>query len=109
MTAAAKVVLKELTVNHLLDHVKEVGAYLKGELLKLQKEFDCIKEVRGFGMMLGMELTLPALEVEKKCMDKGMLVVGAGEKVVRFVPPLIIEKAHVDEAIAILKSVLSEM
>ena len=42
-------------------------------------------------------------------MDKGMLVVGAGEKVVRFVPPLIIEKAHVDEAIAILKSVLSEM
>lgn len=109
VTAAAKVVLKELTVNHLLDHVKEVGAYLKGELLKLQKEFDCIKEVRGFGMMLGMELTLPALEVEKKCMDKGMLVVGAGEKVVRFVPPLIIEKAHVDEAIAILKSVLSEM
>ena len=109
VTAAAKVVLKELTVNHLLDHVKEVGAYLKGELLKLQKEFDCIKEVRGFGMMLGMELTLPALKVEKKCMDKGMLVVGAGEKVVRFVPPLIIEKAHVDEAIAILKSVLSEM
>ncbi len=109
VTAAAKVVLKELTVNHLLDHVKEVGAYLKGELLKLQKEFDCIKEVRGLGMMLGMELTLPALEVEKKCMDKGMLVVGAGEKVVRFVPPLIIEKAHVDEAIAILKSVLSEM
>ncbi len=109
VTAAAKVVLKELTVNHLLDHVKEVGAYLKRELLKLQKEFDCIKEVRGLGMMLGMELTLPALEVEKKCMDKGMLVVGAGEKVVRFVPPLIIEKAHVDEAIAILKSVLSEM
>ncbi len=109
VTAAAKVVLKELTVNHLLDHVKEVGAYLKGELLKLKKEFDCIKELRGFGMMLGMELTLPALEVEKKCMDKGMLVVGAGEKVVRFVPPLIIEKAHVDEAIAILKSVLSEM
>ena len=109
VTAAAKVVLKELTVNHLLDHVKEVGAYLKGELLKLQKEFDCIIEVRGLGMMLGMELTLPALEVEKKCMDKGMLVVGAGEKVVRFVPPLIIEKAHVDEAIAILKSVLSEM
>lgn len=109
VTAAAKVVLKELTANHLLDHVKEVGEYLKGELLKLQKKFDCIKEVRGLGMMLGMELTLPALEVEKKCMDKGMLVVGAGEKVVRFVPPLIIEKAHVDEAIAILQSVLSEM
>ena len=109
VTAAAKVVLKELTANHLLDHVKEVGAYLKGELLKLQKEFECIKEIRGLGMMLGMELTLPALDVEKKCMDKGMLVVGAGEKVVRFVPPLIIEKAHVDEAITILKSVLSEM
>lgn len=109
VTAAAKVVLKELTGNHLLEHVKEVGAYLKAELDKLQKEFDCIKEIRGMGMMLGMELTVPAIEVEKKCMAEGMLVVGAGEKVVRFVPPLIIEKAHVDEAITILKKVLAEV
>lgn len=108
VTAAAKVVLKELTQNNLLAHVKEVGTYLKEELTKLQEEFDVIKEIRGIGLMLGMELTIPALEVEKKCMEKGMLVVGAGEKVVRFVPPLIIDKVHVDEAINILKAVLAE-
>ena len=108
VTAAAKVVLTELTKNHLLEHVNEVSTYLKEELVKLQKEFTCVKEIRGIGMMLGMELTVPALEVEKKCMAEGMLVVGAGEKVVRFVPPLVIEKEHVDEAITILKKVLAE-
>lgn len=107
VTTAAKVVLEELLMHDLLDHVKEVGAYLKEELVKLQKEFTCIKEIRGMGMMLGMELTVPALEVEQACMAHGMLVVGAGEKVVRFVPPLIIEKAHVDEAIEILRTVLA--
>ena len=108
VTAAAKVVLTELTKNHLLEHVNEVSTYLKEELVKLQKEFTCVKEIRGIGMMLGMELTVPALEVEIKCMAEGMLVVGAGEKVVRFVPPLVIEKEHVDEAITILKKVLAE-
>lgn len=107
VTAAAKIVLEELIDNQLLEHVKEVGAYLKEELIKLQGEFECIKEIRGLGMMLGMELNLPALDIEKACMEKGMLVVGAGEKVVRFVPPLIIEKAHVDESITILRDVLA--
>ena len=107
VTAAASVVLKELTENGLLDHVKEVGSYLKKQLLALQDEFDCIVDVRGIGLMQGIELTIPALEVEKKCIEAGMLVVGAGEKVVRFVPPLIITKAHVDEAMAILRKVLA--
>ena len=107
VTAAAQVVLKELTENGLLDQVKEVGSYLKDQLLALQDEFDCIVDVRGIGLMQGIELTIPALEVEKKCIEAGMLVVGAGEKVVRFVPPLIITKAHVDEAMAILRKVLA--
>lgn len=106
VTAAAGVVLKELTQNGLLDHVKEVGAYLKEQLLALKEECDCIVDVRGFGLMQGIELTVPALDVEKKCIEEGMLVVGAGEKVVRFVPPLIITKAHVDEAMKILRKVL---
>ncbi len=106
VTAAAGVVLKELTENGLLDHVKEVGSYLKEQLLVLKEECNCIVDVRGIGLMQGIELTIPALEVEKKCIEEGMLVVGAGEKVVRFVPPLIITKAHVDEAMAILRKVL---
>ena len=106
VTAAAQVVLTELICNDLLGHVKEVGAYLTEELLKLKDEFKCIKDVRGIGLMQGIELTIPALEVEKKCMEYGMLIVGAGEKVLRFVPPLIITKEQIDEGITILKKAL---
>ena len=106
VTAAAQVVLTELICNDLLGHVKEVGDYLTEELLKLKDEFECIKDVRGIGLMQGIELTIPALEVEKKCMEYGMLIVGAGEKVVRFVPPLIITKEQIDEGINILKKAL---
>ena len=106
VTAAAQVVLTELTENHLLDHVKEVGGYLKEQLLALKDEFECVVDVRGFGLMQGIELTIPALDVEKKCIENGMLLVGAGEKVVRFVPPLIITKEHIDEAMSILRKAL---
>lgn len=106
VTAAAQVVLTELVHNDLLGHVKEVGAYLTKELLKLKDGFDCVKDVRGMGLMQGVELTIPALEVEKKCIENGMLIVGAGEKVVRFVPPLIITKAQIDEGISVLKKAL---
>lgn len=107
VTAAAGVVLKELIENNLLAHVKEVGDYLTEQLLLLKEAFDCVVDVRGYGLMQGIELTIPALDVEKKCIEKGMLLVGAGEKVVRFVPPLIITKEHVDEAMSILKEVLA--
>lgn len=106
VTAAAQVVLKELLHHDLLAHVKEVGTYLTQELLKLKEEVSCIKEIRGMGLMQGIELSIPALEVEKKCIEEGMLVVGAGEKVIRLVPPLIITKEQIDEAITILKKVL---
>ncbi len=108
VTAAAKVVITELIQNGVMDNVKEVGDYLYSELTKLKEECNCIKEIRGKGMMLGMELTVPALDIEKECIKEGMLIVGAGEKVLRFVPPLIIEKKHVDEAVSILKNILSK-
>ena len=106
VTAATQVVLTELTQNGLLDHVKEVGAYLKEQLLALKDEFDCVKDVRGIGLMQGIELTIPILDVEKKCIENGMLIVGAGANVIRFVPPLIVEKEHIDEAISILRKAL---
>lgn len=108
VTAAAKVVLTELTQTDLLGHVREAGEYLTSELLKLKAEFKCVQEIRGIGLMQGMALTVPALEVEKKCLEKGMLIVGAGEKVLRFVPPLIITKGQLKEGIQILREVLAD-
>lgn len=108
-TAAAKVVLTELTQTNRLQQIKEVGDYFRQELERLQAAFPhVIKAIRGSGLMLGMEMTVPALTIEKRCMTEGMLVVGAGAYVLRFVPPLIITKANVDEAIAILRKALTE-
>lgn len=109
VTTAAGVVLKELTQTQLLEHVKEVGAYLESSLKALQKEFNTIKEVRGIGLMQGIEMTMPAKDVVASCIEKGMLVVGAGPQVVRFVPPLIITKEQIDAAMHILKEVLQEV
>ena len=107
--ASAKVVLNKLTKENLLDNVKETGTYLKAELQKLAEKYSFIKEVRGLGLMLGMELTIPAREIMNKCMEKGLLVIGAGTNIIRFVPPLIITKENVDEAVSILDKVLGEV
>lgn len=105
-TSAACIVLDEILHHGLLEHVQEVGLYLTEQLNAMKETCSCIKEVRGKGLMQGLELTIPVLDVEKACIDKGLLIVGAGEKVLRFVPPLIITKEQIDEGLEILKSVL---
>lgn len=106
--ASAKVVLTKLTKENLLQNVKETGRYLKEKLQKLAEKYTFIKEVRGLGLMLGMELTIPAREIMNKCMENGLLVIGAGTNIIRFVPPLIISQENVDEAVSILDKVLGE-
>ncbi len=109
-TAGSKVVLTELTTTNLLEQVQETGAYLTEKLNELKTEFpDMLTDVRGIGFMQGLEMTVPVLEVEKKCIEKGMLIVGAGTNVLRFVPPLVITKENVDECISILHEVFTEM
>lgn len=106
--ASAKVVLTKLTKENLLQNVKETGRYLKEKLQKLTEKYAFIKEVRGLGLMLGMELTIPAREIMNKSMENGLLVIGAGTNIIRFVPPLIISQENVDEAVSILDKVLGE-
>ena len=102
--ASAKVVLDKLINGGILQNVNSVGNYLKTELLKLKEICPIIKDVRGKGLMAGIELTVPAKEIMIKAADKGLLLIGAGEKVIRFVPPLIISKNDIDKMISILKS-----
>lgn len=88
------------------EHVKEIGIYLEEQLELLKSEFDCITAHRGKGLMQGLELTIPVGEVSSKALKQGLLLITAGSNVLRFVPPLVIEKEHVDEMIEILKKVL---
>jgi len=105
--AAANVVVDELYSNGLLEHVKTVGAYLKGKLESLRAQMpEIIKDVRGTGLIQGIELSCPAAPVINKCIENHLLLVNAGANVIRFVPPLIVSEAEIDEMIKILQGTL---
>lgn len=91
---------------NLTAHVKEMGTYLTEKLEALKEKCDCIKAVKGTGLMQGIQITKPLGEVTNAALKEGLLVIGAGADVLRFVPPLIIEKEHVDEMIAVLEKIL---
>ncbi len=104
---AAGVVLDRIAQPQFLARVAELGAYFKARLEALDSPL--ITDVRGRGLMLGIELTIPATDVVEAGYAHGLLLVNAGPNVLRFVPPLIIEKAHVDELIEKLNRILSTM
>ena len=105
--AAGVAVMKELFENGLLENVKKNGVYLTEQLKKLQQKHTCITDVRGIGFMQGIELNIPTGDVINACIEKGLLLVGAGYDVIRFVPALIAEQKHIDEMIAILDDALA--
>ena len=105
--AAACVVLDALINDNLMDNVKEVGSYLKSKFEAYKEKYPTlIKEVRGRGLILGMELTRPGREIANECLDYGAIINCTAGNVLRFVPPLNITKEHVDELIAVLDKVL---
>lgn len=101
--AAASKVLDIFEQDDIVGHVQEVGAYLYDQLEKLTAESDKIIAHRGMGLIQGIEMKEAPGTVIKKAQDKGLIVISAEHNVIRFVPPLIIEKSHVDEMISILK------
>lgn len=108
-TAAVSKVFDLFEKLNLVDHVNEIGAYLSEKLDELTVKYDCIKEHRGIGLMHGLECKMPVAPVITKAMDKGLIIINAGANILRFVPPLVIEKEHVDEMIQILDEVFAEL
>ena len=108
-TAAVCKVFEIYEKNHILEHVQELAPYMTERLQKLAEKYDCIKEVRGMGFMQGMELTIPAGDVVSKSIEKGLILISAGTNIVRFVPPLVAEKEHIDEMCRILEEVFASL
>ena len=108
-TAAVSTVFDIFEEENIIDNVKERGAYLEEKLDALVEKYDCLTARRGMGLMQGLVCTLPVSDVVKNCMEKGLVVITAGKDVLRFVPPLVITDAHIDEMITILDDVLSKM
>lgn len=105
--AAACVVLNALIDGNLMENAKEIGAYLQSKFEEYKAKYpNLIKEVRGRGLILGMELTRPGREIANECLDYGAIINCTAGNVLRFVPPLNITKAHVDELISVLDKVL---
>ena len=105
---AGKTVLNKLLEKGVLENVRTQGKYLKDKLIELKVKFEMIIDVRGYGLMLGMELNCSVKNIVVECMNKGLLLLGAGENVLRFVPPLIIGKSEIDEGLEILEGVLQQ-
>ncbi len=106
--AAGCAAVNALVEEKLADRAAVNGKYFKSQLEGLQQKHKIIKEVRGLGLMLGMELRYDVLNVLVKALGKGVLVIDAGRTVVRLLPPLVIEKAQIDKAITVLDEVLGE-
>ncbi len=104
--AAVTATLDEFAEKDIPAHVTEMGEYLAERLQYLVETKDVAKETRGLGLMRGLELTEPASPYILKALEKGLILMSAGTHVIRFIPPLIIERAQIDEMIAILEEIL---
>lgn len=98
VTAAAAKVLELFEKRNLVDHVKEVGGYLWTKLEELVEKYEIITDHRGLGLMQGLELSAAAAPVIKEALlAQKLVLISAGSNIIRFVPPLVIEKSDVDE------------
>ena len=93
----------------MLKNVNQVAPYLEAGLDQLKDKYAHITDRRGMGLMQGLEFDCPVGPIISKAMEKGLILISAGTQIIRFVPPLIIQKEHVDEMLAILDETLSEM
>ena len=107
--AAGVATVQTILNENLLDHVKQVGAYLKSQLEALKERHSMIKEVRGKGLLVGLQLSVSSVPVVAEANKHGLLVAPSLNQVVRILPPLIITKEDVDEAVSILDYSLRKM
>jgi acetylornithine aminotransferase len=106
VTAVSKAVVSSLLNDGWLEHCRNMGAYFVARLEELKQRRSCIREVRGLGLIIGVELDRPGAPVLEACVQRGFLINCAQEKVLRFVPPLVVTKKEIDQLIEALDSVL---
>jgi acetylornithine/N-succinyldiaminopimelate aminotransferase len=106
--AAALATLETIMKDGILENVRKVGAYFIKRLHELKKKSSIIKEIRGRGLIIGIEISIDGSQIVNACMGRGLLINCTGGSVLRFVPPLTITEKDVDAAVAILGEVISD-
>jgi len=107
--AAAIATLHAILEDGILPRTVEMGAYLISRLEQLAEKYSCVDAVRGIGLMVGMSLTIPGAEIVNKGHQRGVLLNVVHDNVLRFVPPLVVEKADIDRMIELLDGILAEV
>jgi acetylornithine aminotransferase/acetylornithine/N-succinyldiaminopimelate aminotransferase len=109
--AVAIAVIDTMKQSGVLEHVRDVGGYFKQQLEWLSKRHDCVTEVRGLGLMLGIDLDSAELakQAATEMMAQHIVINRTSETVLRFLPPYILERTHVDRAIAALDGILTRL
>ncbi|MDO5718627.1 MAG: aspartate aminotransferase family protein [Tissierellia bacterium] len=105
-TGAAQAVVNEMIENNIPALAEETGNYFKSKLNEIVDEFEIATEVRGMGLLLGLQLSVPGASIVSEMLERGFIINCTQEKVLRFIPPLIITKEEIDEMIKNLKEVL---
>ncbi len=108
VSAAALRVVKILLEEGVLRNCEKVGQYFKDRLLELKSKYAFIREVRGKGLLLGLDLSCDGVSIVKACMERGFLINCTQEHILRFIPPLIIQEAQIDSLIVCLDNVFEE-
>ena len=113
VSCAASLATLALVENELMDNARKMGPYLLRRLSKLETKYKRVKNIRGKGLMIAMDLYQDdqpshdaAYQFEQKCFQEGLLVLGCGEYSVRLTPPLIVQKNQIDIAVDIMETVL---
>ena len=109
--AVAIAVIDTMKHENILDHIRDVGGYFKQKLEWLRGRHDSVTDVRGMGLMLGMELDSAdlATKIAGKMMEQHIIINRTSETVLRFLPPYILERKHVDVAVAALDEILTSL
>ena len=105
--AAGLAVCRALLDGHILDHARRMGEYFSKGLSDCQSRHRVVREVRGIGLLQGLELAMDAKAVVSECLARGILINATGEHVLRFVPPLIITELEIDRLLDTLAQIFS--
>jgi acetylornithine/N-succinyldiaminopimelate aminotransferase len=108
-TAAGIATISHLLESNILTHVKEISVYLDQQLESLKKKYTCIKEIRGKGLLKGLVVETDALAIVKKAIQYKLLILTAGPKVVRILPPLNVTQEEINECMIALEKTFQSL
>ncbi len=106
--AAASAAIDVLVEEKLPERAAMLGSYFMEKLAALGEKYKIVREVRGLGLMVGVESRFDVYNIILECMDKGVLVLDAGRNVLRFLPPLVIEREQIDKVVEVLDEVMEK-